>query len=118
MKYIKSYKELYIFFTVYFSAHPGLCLTEPCVSVAAAVMGALDHSVDPCNDFYSYACGGWMKKNPLPEGKSRWDTFSNLWEHNMAVMKNLLGQSATNNCLFQLYEINTVVLNDIYLKNK
>lgn len=109
---------MYIFFTVYFSAHPGLCLTEPCVSVAAAVMGALDHSVDPCNDFYSYACGGWMKKNPLPEGKSRWDTFSNLWEHNMAVMKNLLGQSATNNCVFQLYEPNTVVLNDIYLKNK
>ncbi|MCI4390198.1 hypothetical protein PGIGA_G00119820 [Pangasianodon gigas] len=71
-------------------AHPGLCLTEPCVSVAAAVMGALDRSVDPCNDFYSYACGGWMKKNPLPEGKSRWDTFSNLWEHNMAVMKNIL----------------------------
>ncbi|XP_053083193.1 endothelin-converting enzyme 1 isoform X2 [Pangasianodon hypophthalmus] len=74
----------------YNETHPGLCLTEPCVSVATAVMGALDRSVDPCNDFYSYACGGWRKKNPLPEGRSRWDTFSNLWEHNMAVMKNIL----------------------------
>ncbi|TSK16214.1 Endothelin-converting enzyme 1 [Bagarius yarrelli] len=74
----------------YNESHPGLCLTESCVSVAATIIGAIDRSVDPCNDFYSYACGGWIKKNPLPEGKSRWDTFSNLWEHNMAVMKNLL----------------------------
>lgn len=75
------------------AAHPGLCLTEPCITVASAVMGALDRSVDPCHDFYDFACGGWVKSNPLPEGKSRWGPFSNLWEHNMLVMKHLLGKS-------------------------
>ncbi|KAK7127685.1 hypothetical protein R3I93_020307 [Phoxinus phoxinus] len=74
----------------YKESHPGMCLSEPCVTVASSVMGSLDRSVDPCQDFYNFACGGWMKKNPLPEGKSRWGPFSNLWEHNMAVMKNLL----------------------------
>ncbi|XP_060925405.1 endothelin-converting enzyme 1 isoform X1 [Limanda limanda] len=74
----------------YKQTHPGLCLTEPCVTVASTVMGALDRSVDPCHDFYDFACGGWMKNNPLPEGKSRWGPFSNLWEHNMVVMKQLL----------------------------
>uniref|UniRef100_A0A4W4G2C4 Endothelin-converting enzyme 1 n=1 Tax=Electrophorus electricus TaxID=8005 RepID=A0A4W4G2C4_ELEEL len=74
----------------YRNTRPGLCLSEQCVSVAAAVTGALDRSVDPCRDFYSFACGGWVKKNPLPEGKSRWDPFNNLWEHNMAIMKDLL----------------------------
>lgn len=68
-----------------------MCLSEPCVSVASTVLGALDRSVDPCQDFYNFACGGWMRKNPLPEGKSRWGPFSNLWEHNMAIMKNFLG---------------------------
>uniref|UniRef100_A0A8C7KED7 Endothelin-converting enzyme 1 n=1 Tax=Oncorhynchus kisutch TaxID=8019 RepID=A0A8C7KED7_ONCKI len=72
------------------AAHPGMCLTEPCITVASAVMGALDRSVDPCHDFYNFACGGWVRNNPLPEGKSRWGPFSNLWERNMAVMKHLL----------------------------
>ncbi|KAI4878347.1 hypothetical protein NFI96_033697 [Prochilodus magdalenae] len=74
----------------YNETHPSVCLSEPCVSVAASVMAALDRTVDPCHDFYNFACGGWVKKNPLPEGKSRWGPFSNLWEHNMAVMKSLL----------------------------
>uniref|UniRef100_A0A8C5EV59 Endothelin-converting enzyme 1 n=1 Tax=Gouania willdenowi TaxID=441366 RepID=A0A8C5EV59_GOUWI len=74
----------------FFAAHPGLCLTEPCITVASAVMGALDRTVDPCHDFFNFACGGWVKKNPLPEGKSRWSPFSNLWENNMHIMKHLL----------------------------
>ncbi|XP_037108417.1 endothelin-converting enzyme 1 [Syngnathus acus] len=74
----------------YRQTRPGVCLTEPCVSVASAVMSALDRSVDPCHDFYTFACGGWMKNNPLPEGKSRWGSFSALWERNIIVMKQLL----------------------------
>ncbi|XP_077582062.1 endothelin-converting enzyme 1 [Stigmatopora nigra] len=74
----------------YRQTHPGVCLTEPCITVASAVLSALDRSVDPCQDFYNYACGGWIKSNPLPEGKSRWGPFSTLWEHNMLVMKHLL----------------------------
>uniref|UniRef100_A0A8C9SQU6 Endothelin-converting enzyme 1 n=1 Tax=Scleropages formosus TaxID=113540 RepID=A0A8C9SQU6_SCLFO len=73
--------------------HPELCLSEACVTVASAVLGALDRSVDPCHDFYNFACGGWVKNNPLPDGKSRWGPFSSLWERNMATMKHLLENS-------------------------
>ncbi|KAL4622510.1 endothelin-converting enzyme 1 isoform X2 [Arapaima gigas] len=72
------------------SGHSELCLSEACVTVASTVLGALDRSVDPCHDFYNFACGGWVKNNPLPDGKSRWGPFSSLWERNMATMKHLL----------------------------
>ncbi|XP_048470863.1 endothelin-converting enzyme 1-like [Rhincodon typus] len=69
---------------------PKVCLTESCVIVASNVLKSLDRSVDPCQNFYNYACGGWIKGNPLPDGKSRWGTFNKLWDHNQAIMKHLL----------------------------
>lgn len=70
----------------------GPCLTESCISVTSAILSSLDQTADPCEDFFRYACGGWIKSNPLPDGHSRWGTFNKLWEHNQAVIKHLLGE--------------------------
>lgn len=68
------------------------CLTEACIRVAGKILESLDRGVSPCEDFYQFSCGGWIRKNPLPDGRSRWNTFNSLWDQNQAVLKHLLGE--------------------------
>ncbi|XP_078010791.1 endothelin-converting enzyme 2 isoform X7 [Phascolarctos cinereus] len=72
------------------------CLTEACIRVAGKILESLDREVSPCEDFYQFSCGGWMRRNPLPDGRSRWNTFNSLWDQNQAVLKHLLENETFN----------------------
>jgi len=56
----------------------------------------VDKSLDPCADFYEYACTNWMKKNPIPGDHASWGSFDELYERNLAVLRDILEKAAAN----------------------
>jgi len=65
--------------------------------IAAAVLGAIDHTADPCEDFYRYSCGAWIDATPLPSDKPRWTrSFSVIREANREFVRGLLEEAAAN----------------------
>lgn len=63
-------------------------------AAAAAVHGIdktdMDASVKPCQDFFGYADGGWVKKNPIPAEYPSWGTFNELAERNREALHKIL----------------------------
>lgn len=55
----------------------------------------MDTTVSPSDDFYEFACGTWLKENPIPEEESRWSSFNVLGDRNNNILKNIL-ENATS----------------------
>ena len=57
----------------------------------------MDSTVDPCADFYTYSCGGWIKKNPIPPDQASWGTYGKLEDENRAQLRTILEEAAKAN---------------------
>jgi putative endopeptidase len=58
-------------------------------------VNAIDKQVNPCDDFYQFSCGSWLKNNPIPPDQSSWGRFDQLNERNEYVLKAILEKDAS-----------------------
>jgi putative endopeptidase len=56
-----------------------------------------DKTCKPCDDFYQFAMGGWMKANPIPAEYSTWGTFTQLRDNNLTAMRTILEAASKAN---------------------
>jgi len=55
---------------------------------------SMDRSVDPCDDFFLYSCGGWLRRNPIPPDRAAWDVYRKLADENLRYLWGLLERAA------------------------
>lgn len=63
----------------------------------ADLLSSMDPTADPCQDFYQYACGGWLANTERPSDQARWvRSFSVINERNQETVRSLLQDAAAN----------------------
>ncbi|KAG0730216.1 Neprilysin-2 [Chionoecetes opilio] len=58
--------------------HPDVCLTKGCVKAASALIESMNEDADPCEDFFDFACGGFLNKTIIPDDKTTISRFNQI----------------------------------------
>jgi putative endopeptidase len=78
---------------IFVTAMPGRA-AEPALKVFDPAL--LDRSVDPCHDLYKFACGGWIKDNPVPVDQPYFGRARELALRNRELLRQLLDEAAAH----------------------
>jgi endothelin-converting enzyme/putative endopeptidase len=73
-----------------------VALAAGSLSAQSFSIQALDRTAKPCDDFYQFSCGTWLKTNPVPAERSVWGRFHELDDRNQKTLYNILETASAN----------------------
>jgi putative endopeptidase len=92
-------KRIMRFLAACLVALPCLFAQQPLTSLPytpSLDLKAMDRSAQPCDNFYQYSCGTWIKDNPIPPDQASWDVYGKLTYDNQLFLWGLLQQAGQN----------------------
>ncbi|XP_072930429.1 neprilysin-2 [Epargyreus clarus] len=72
-----------------------LCTSPGCIHTASKLLQNMDAKVDPCDDFYDFACGSFVQRTRIPDDKTSVNTFSIITDQLQEQIRSLLDEPVT-----------------------
>lgn len=69
-----------------------VCLTEGCLRASESIQNYLDESVDPCENFYEFACGNYIKNTIIPKGRGAINMFTDIEDMVREQLRPIIGE--------------------------
>lgn len=83
--------------SIFKSNGTNLCMTKGCIKTSALVLDLIDENVDPCTDFYEFACGKFIRNTFIPDDKIAMMSFVHVQDKVLGQLRAVLNERSMPN---------------------